>query len=282
MLPAVMRTITQGGTLMKALILAAGKGTRMKHLTANCPKPMLPVGGRPLLDHTVAWLRGHGITDIAMNLHHAGNVIVDHFGTGDAHGVRVTYSHEPQLLGTAGAAKKLDAFLDETFVVVYGDVLTNVDLNRLLDFHTRQRVEAGVAATISLALYRVPNPTECGLVDLSSDGRVQRFVEKPPAHLVFTELANAGILVCDPGVLEVVPRGRFFDFAHDLFPLLMLYGVPLFGQPIADDEYVIDIGTAAGYERANTRLAAHPVTAPAVTPAYVDLYRGATLQPPLG
>ena len=267
---------------MKALILAAGKGTRMKHLTANCPKPMLPVAGRPLLDHTVDWLRSHGITDIAMNLHHAGDVIVDHFGAGDAHGVHITYSHEPQLLGTAGAAKQLEPFLDETFVVVYGDVLTNVDLNRLLDFHTRQRVEAGVPATISLALYRVPNPTECGLVDLSSDGRVQRFVEKPPAHLVFTELANAGILVCDPAVLEVVPRGRFFDFAHDLFPLLMLYGVPLFGQPIADDEYVIDIGTVAGYERANTRLAAHPVAAPSVTPAYVDLYRGATLQPPLG
>ena len=83
-------------------------------------------------------------------------------------------------------------------------------------------------------------------------------------------------------LLEVVPRGRFFDFAHDLFPLLMLYGVPLFGQPIVDDEYVIDIGTVAGYERANTRLAAHPVAAPSVTPAYVDLYRGATLQPPLG
>lgn len=266
---------------MKALILAAGKGTRMKHLTAHCPKPMLPVGGRPLLDHTVAWLRRHGITDIAINLHHAGDVIVDHFGMGEVSGVHITYSREPQLLGTAGAAKQLEAFLDDTFVVVYGDVLTNLDLGRLVDFHTRRRVEAAVPATVSLALYRVPNPTECGLVDLSSDGRIQRFVEKPPAHLVFTELANAGILVCDPDALEMVPRGRFFDFSHDLFPLLMLHGVPLFGLPVADHEYVIDIGTVTGYERALAQLATGAPTHPLPVTALTDLY-GASMQRPVG
>ncbi|MEZ4555390.1 MAG: sugar phosphate nucleotidyltransferase [Caldilineaceae bacterium] len=106
-------------------------------------------GRSTFLDHTVDWLRSHGITDIAMNLHHAGDVIVDHFGAGGAHGVHITYSHEPQLLGTAGAAKKLESFLDETFVVVYGDVLTNVDLNRLLDFHRGGAWRAGVPATIS-------------------------------------------------------------------------------------------------------------------------------------
>src|SRR4051794_39082110 len=102
---------------MKALILAAGKGTRIGHLTQNCPKPMLPVGERPLLAHLVAWLRDHSITEIAINLHHAPEVITHYFGNGSDHGVALTYSYEVELLGTAGAAKQLESFLDETFVI---------------------------------------------------------------------------------------------------------------------------------------------------------------------
>ncbi len=235
---------------MKALILAAGKGTRLKNLTADLPKPMLPVGDRPLLGHTVAWLRQHGVREIAMNLHHAPGKIVDHFGDGAAYDVAITYSYEKELLGTAGAAKKLESFLDETFMVVYGDVFTNLDISRLGVFHENRRKNAGVEATFSMAVYRVPNPTECGLVELAGDGRIFSFVEKPPADQVFTDLANAGIAVCDPELLDLVPSGRFFDFAHDLFPLLLSQDIPIFARPISEDEFVIDIGTVSGYARA--------------------------------
>ena len=235
---------------MKALVLAAGKGTRLKHLTAHFPKPMLQVGDAPLLSHIVAWLRRHDVTEIAMNLHHAPTTITHYFGDGQAHGVSISYSYEQELLGTAGAAKKLQSFLDETFVVVYGDVLTNLDLTRLNAFHLSCREKCTSPYALSLALYRVPNPTECGLVELDDAGRIHRFVEKPPPDQVFTELANAGILVCDPAILTLVPSDQVFDFGHDLVPLLLSQGVPVFGQTILDHEYVIDIGTMAGYDRA--------------------------------
>ena len=127
---------------MKAMILAAGEGTRLRPLTLDRPKPMLPVAGRPLLDHIIAWLRHYGITGIAMNLHHRPQVVMDHFGNGADFGVHITYSVEEEILGTAGGAKRLSAFLDETFVLVYGDVLTDFDLGALVDFHRSRPKEA--------------------------------------------------------------------------------------------------------------------------------------------
>jgi len=233
---------------MKALILAAGKGTRLGELTADFPKPMLPVNGRPLLAHHVEWLRRHGVTRIAMNLHHAADVIRDHFGDGRRFGVEIVYSYEPELLGTAGAAKKLESFLDERFVVVYGDVFTNINLSQLAALHSNKVKGDGKGLTLSL--YRVPNPTECGLVDIDEQGAVRRFVEKPPADQVFTDLANAGILVCEPRVLALTPADMVYDFGRDLLPDLLTAGWPVWGIPIAPDEYVIDIGTPSGYARA--------------------------------
>lgn len=238
---------------MKALILAAGKGTRIGHLTQNCPKPMLPVGDRPLLAHLVEWAHSHGINEIAMNLHHAPEAITDYFGDGSRHNVAITYSYEAQLLGTAGAAKRLEAFLDETFVVIYGDVFTNLDLTRLHHFHQSRTQITGAAALMTLALYQVPNPTECGLVDLDETQRVTRFVEKPPAHQVFTDLANAGILICEPALLRLIPPATVFDFGHNVLPRLLALELPVFGQAITQDEFLIDIGTPAGYERAQAQ-----------------------------
>ncbi|MFO7633019.1 MAG: nucleotidyltransferase family protein [Caldilinea sp.] len=233
---------------MKALILAAGKGTRLGNLTADFPKPMLAVDGRPLLAHHIEWLRRYGVTEIAMNLHHAADVIRDYFGDGSAFGVAITYSYEPELLGTAGAAKRLERFLDERFVVVYGDVFTNVSLSRLAAFHHMRLNGADIGLT--LALYRVPNPTECGLVDIDERGAVRRFVEKPPADQVFTDLANAGVLICEPHVLSLVPADSVYDFGRDLLPRLLSDDWPAWGLPIAPGEYVIDIGTPSGYARA--------------------------------
>jgi len=235
---------------MKALILAAGKGTRLGSLTENYPKPMLSVGGQPLLAHHMHWLRSYGITQIAVNLHHAADVIRDYFGDGEQYGVELTYSYEPELLGTAGAAKRIEDFLDERFVVLYGDVFTNVDLARLASFHAAGLEGSDADAGLTMSLYRVPNPTECGLVDLDAAGRVRRFVEKPPPEEVFTDLANSGVLICDPALLLVVPADTVYDFGRDLLPKLLVDGYPIMGLPLAANEYVIDIGTPAGLARA--------------------------------
>ena len=238
---------------MKALILAAGKGTRLGELTAQRPKPMIEVGDRPLLAYLIDWLHGYGITEIGVNLHHNRNVITDYFGDGGEYGVSLTYSYEPTLLGTAGAARQLRSFLDETFVLVYGDVYTNLNLARLINFHRRKKralKQADSCRTLTLALYRVLNPSQCGLVDLDSNERITRFVEKPPVEEVFTDLANAGMCVVEPGVLDCIPSDVVYDFGHDLFPRLLAADAPLFGLPIAADEFLIDIGTPSGLARA--------------------------------
>jgi len=229
---------------VKALILAAGEGTRLRPLTLTRPKPMLPVAGEPLLAITIRMLRHHGITDIAINLHHHPETITDHFGDGTRFGVHITYSHEPELLGTAGAARKLAHFLDDTFVVVYGDVLTDLNYTTLVRFHRLK------GALVTLSVYHVENPTEVGLVGIDDQWRVTRFLEKPRPEEVFTDLANSGVLVCEPEILSHIPPDTFYDFGHDLLPRLLAAGEPLYGVPLADGEYLIDIGTPEKYQRA--------------------------------
>lgn len=210
---------------------------------------MLPIGGRPLLAHILEWLRRHGVEEVAINLHHLPHVVMEAFGDGRAFGLRIRYSVEETLLGTAGALSRfLDFFDQRPFYVVYGDLLTAVDLGALLQFH---RERGGVG---TVALYRVPNPTECGLVDMDETGRIRRFVEKPPLEEVFTDLANAGIYVLEPHVLSYVPKGQFCDFGRDLFPQLLAAGEPLFGYPIR--HYLLDIGTLEKYRQAQEDWAA--------------------------
>lgn len=216
----------------------------MRPLTLDCPKAMLPIAGKPLLEHTVELLRRHGITQIAVNLHHKPEVITDHFGDGRDFGVEIQYSLEDPILGTAGAVKKLEAYLDETFVVVYGDVLTNLNMRTLISFH---EIQGGLA---TIALYRVDDPSACGLVELDDHWQIVHFMEKPPSEEVFTDLANTGIFVVEPEVIDHIPSGTFYDFGHDLFPKLLEEGVPICGYPISDTDYVLDIGTADRYERA--------------------------------
>lgn len=234
---------------MQALILAAGLGTRLGALTADLPKCMLPVAGRPLVEHLVRLLVAHDVRDLAINLHHRPEAIVDHLGDGAALGARITYSREERLLGTAGAAKRLEHYFDGSFLVVYGDGFTNVDLGRLVRAHAA-RAHAGPHAT--LLLYRVPNPTACGLVDLASGGRVRRFVEKPPPHEVFTDLASAGILILDRELLGLVPADRESDLGRDLLPLLVRAGLAVYGEELLFGEYLVDIGTPESYCRAST------------------------------
>jgi len=239
---------------VKALILAAGLGTRLGALTADLPKCMLPVGGQPLIERLVRWVRRHGIEEAAINLHHRPAVVVGHLGSGERFGVRITYSFEEDLLGTAGAAKRLDWFLDGPFVVVYGDSFTNVDLSRLVRTHAARRTRG--APHLTMALQHVPNPTACGLADLDARGRVRRFVEKPAPSEVFTDVASAGLLVCEREILDLIPAGRPADFGHDVLPLALEREVPIYGELLRSDEYLLDIGTPAAYEQARLLAAA--------------------------
>jgi mannose-1-phosphate guanylyltransferase len=230
---------------MKAMILAAGEGSRLRPLTLTCPKPMLPVAGRPGLEWIVAWLRVHGVTELVINLHHRPEAVIDHFGDGAAHGVRIAFSREEAILGTAGGVKRVERLFTEPFVVVYGDVLTDLDLNTLIAFHRTH----GSEPHITLSLYHAPNPTECGIVGLDATGRVTRFVEKPAADAVFSDLANSGVLIIDPALMAYVPADTFYDFSNDLLPLLLERGLPIYGLPLAEGDYLIDIGTPEKYER---------------------------------
>lgn len=219
---------------------------------------MLPVAGRPLLEHLLEWLRSHGVREIGINLHHCPHVITEYFGVGGSHGVSITYSLEDELLGTAGAAKRMQPFLDQRFVVAYGDVLTNVDLGRLAACHTSGQEGNAPEPAVTMALYRVPDPTQCGIVGLDEGGQVTRFVEKPAPHEVFSDLAFSGVMVCEPFVLDYVPPGTPFDFGFDLLPVLLEQGVSVRGIEILPSEYMVDIGTLSGYLRALRTFSARP------------------------
>jgi NDP-sugar pyrophosphorylase family protein len=229
---------------VKAFILAAGEGSRLRPLTLTRPKPMLDIAGKPLLERIILWLRRYGIAEIAINLNYMPHTITGHFGDGSDLGVRLTYSHEDRLLGAAGALKKLEAWLDEPFVVMYGDILSNLDLGRVLEFHSRA---AGGERRVTSVVYEVPNPTECGIVQIGADYRIMRLIEKPAPNQVFSNLALAGVLVMEPAVLSYIPADTFHDIGHDLLPMLLAEKWAIYGTALAPGEHLIDIGTPEKY-----------------------------------
>jgi NDP-sugar pyrophosphorylase family protein len=225
---------------MKALIPAAGLGTRLGSLTRNIPKPMLPVGGRPLLEHIVELLRSHGITEIALNLHYKPDAILNHFGSGAAWGVRLRYSYEAELLGSAGTAlRHLAWFYPEPFLVYYGGVYSDAHLSGLMQRH----LISGAAATI--AVYQAPDPTRYGAVLFDKNGRVRSFVEKPPADGASSHWANSGIYVLNPEVLHFVTNIPS-DFESDVFPRLLDAGQMILAYPLTGT--LIDIDTPENYQ----------------------------------
>lgn len=225
---------------MKALILAAGAGTRLRPLTDSCPKPMLPVAGQPLLARTLRWLRRYGVAEAALNLHHLPDVVRAGLGDGARFDMRLRYAYEPELLGTAGALHSFPGFFDQTFLVIYGDLLLDLDLGDLVGFH-RER-----GALMTLALKRTATPHSQGMIELDAAGRVLRFVEKPPAW-DGGDTANAGVYVCEPEVAARVPPG-FSDFGHDIIPALLRSGAQVCGRPLRG--YLLDIGTPEAYAQA--------------------------------
>ena len=225
---------------MRAMVLAAGRGSRLRPLTDTVPKPMIPVAGRPLLEYVLRLLRRHGFDEVVINLHHLPEVITGTFGDGRALGLSITYSHEPELLGTAGAVRRVADFFDAPFLVYYADNLCNVDLGALW----RDHLEGAAAATIGVQW--MDEPTQRGILGLSPDGRVTRLVEKPRPEQVFPDyVVNAGVYAVEPTVLSHLGTAPAPDFSYDVFPALLAAGMPLRGHRLRGQ--VLSIDTPARY-----------------------------------
>jgi mannose-1-phosphate guanylyltransferase/phosphomannomutase len=228
---------------MKAVVMAGGEGTRLRPLTSNQPKPMVPIVGKPCMEHIVELLRQHGFEDIIVTLAFMPQAIRGYFGAGEAQGVSIRYSVEESPAGTAGSVKLAEDALDEPFLVISGDALCDIDLGKLVHFHQEKD------AIVTIGLKSVDNPLEFGIVVTDSDGRVERFLEKPSWGQVFTDTINTGIYVLDPEVLRHIPDDRPFDFSKELFPLLLEMGRPISGY--VADGYWQDIGNLDQYRQAN-------------------------------
>ena len=223
------------------MLLAAGQGTRLRQLTENLPKPMLPVGGRPLIEHTVRQLARYGVGEIAINLHRHPEAITTYFGDGSGYGVHIEYSYESQLLGTAGAVRKLGAFFDKTFFVLYGDNLTTCKLDQLALVHHEQ----GGLATIALFWRQDVSPHSA--VEIQPDGLITRFIEKPKLAEAPSHWISAGVLVLEPKVLEYIPVDRPSDFGFDIFPRLLAHGERVYGYCMGESEGLWWIDTPEDY-----------------------------------
>lgn len=232
---------------MQALILAGGKGTRLRPLTVYTPKPIVPVVNRPFLLYQIEVLRAAGITDITLSLSYQPDKIEHVLGDGSEFGVKLRYITEPSPMGTGGAYKFAADALGETTVVFNGDILTSVDITRIVDFH------AAKAAAATIALIPVDDPSRYGLVKTGADGRVQQFIEKPPADQLAglkVNTINAGIYILEPAILDIIAKDTNRSFEYDIFPDILKRELPFFAY-VMTGEYWLDIGTPASYLKAH-------------------------------
>ena len=231
---------------MKAMVLAAGLGTRLRPITYEMPKPMVPVLNRPVMEHILRLLARHGFTETIANLHWFPELIEAHFGDGSAFGVELSYSREERLLGTSGGVRNAAEFLGDSFLVISGDALTDIDLAAMRDFHASHD---GVA---TLATRRVRDTSQFGVAITGADGRIQGFQEKPDPAEALSDLANCGIYMFRSEIFDFFPAPGtskaagpddppgFADWAMDVFPALLEGDVPFYSHEI--DAYWNDIG----------------------------------------
>jgi len=226
---------------MKAVILAGGEATRLRPLTCNTPKIMVPVLNRPFLEHLVGYLKRHNIIDVILAVGKLPEQVESHFGDGSKFGVRIAYSTEDFPMGTAGAVKNAERLLDDSFLVFNGDIFTDIDLSEMIRLHRRSRAMA------TLALTPVDDPTIYGVVETDDRGRVKRFTEKPSWDKVTTNMINAGIYVLEPDVLNHITPGSFSMFERDVFPPLLESEHAIYSY--SSQAYWIDIGAPEKYLR---------------------------------
>lgn len=224
---------------MKVVIMAGGEGTRLRPLTCTKPKPMVPIVNRPVMEHIVNLVRKHNFREIAVTLQYMPEVIKDYFDDGRRFGIEMNYFVEDTPLGTAGSVKNAEDFIDDTFVVISGDALTDIDISKAVDFHASKR------AIATLVLKKVDVPLEYGVVVTNRDGRIQRFLEKPSWGEVFSDTANTGIYVLNAEVLRLFNKNERFDFSKDLFPMLLKNQLPIYGY--VTEDYWCDVGDIKAY-----------------------------------
>ena len=224
---------------MQAVIMAGGEGSRLRPLTSNLPKPMLPIANRPMMEHIIMLLRDHGITDVVATVQFLASLIRNYFGDGSDLGVSMSYAVEEVPLGTAGSVLGARDLLSGTFLVISGDALTDVDLDEVVSFHR----ERGAAAT--LVLKHVQDPLEFGIVMTGEEGRIERFLEKPTWGQVFSDTINTGIYVLEPEILDLIPPDQPYDFSSELFPAMLDKGLPLYG--FVTDAYWADVGNTDAF-----------------------------------
>ena len=223
--------------------MAGGEGTRLRPLTSNQPKPMVPIVGKPCMEHILELLKQHGMEDVIVTVAFLPQAIRSYFGDGSALGLDIGYSVEESPLGTAGSVRLAADRLDDTFLVISGDALCDVDLTKLIEFHREK------GASVTIGLKSVDNPLEFGIVVTDEAGRIERFLEKPSWGQVFSDTINTGIYVLEPEVLRHIPTDRPYDFSKELFPLLLEMGRPMYGFVL--DGYWQDIGNLDQYRQAN-------------------------------
>jgi NDP-sugar pyrophosphorylase family protein len=228
---------------MKAMIMAAGVGSRLMPMTADLPKPMIPMANRPLMENTVQLLHKYGFDSIIANLFYHTDCISNYFGDGQDFGVTMEYSREEELMGTAGGVKRCEWFLDDTFIIVSGDALTDIDLAELVRTHKQK----GALATI--ALKEVEDVEHFGIVITNEDGLIQSFQEKPRPEEALSRVANTGIYVFEPEIFRYIPAGQFYDFGKQVFPHLVQAGCPFYGVTV--NAYWCDVGNIGTYRQAN-------------------------------
>ncbi|MEN9936857.1 MAG: hypothetical protein RLZZ387_3436 [Chloroflexota bacterium] len=228
---------------MKAVVMAGGEGSRLRPLTINRPKPMVPIVDRQVMAHIIELLKSHGITEIVVTVQYLANVIQDHFGDGSSLGVKIEYSLEEQPLGTAGSVRNAEHLLQEPFLVISGDALTDFDLSKIIAYHTER------SATATITLTRVPNPLDYGVIIVDDKSNVRQFLEKPSWGEVFSDTVNTGIYMLSPEVFRHIERGKFTDWSKDVFPKMLRSGDSLVGY--VAEGYWTDVGTIEEYMRAS-------------------------------
>ena len=245
---------------MQAVILVGGEGTRLRPLTYGTPKPMVPVFGVPFLERTLSRLKEAGVDDVVLAAGYLPRAIVEHLGDGSRLGMRLEYVVEKAPLGTAGAIRNVAQYLHGPFFVLNGDVLTSLDLRAMMEYHRRK---GGLGC---MHLIRVEDPSPFGCVVHDGDGRIARFVEKPPPGTAETDEINAGTYLLEPAVLDAIPPGRNVSIERETFPNMLAQGAPLYSYTTAD--YWLDIGRPEQYLQAHfdvldRRLALGPLADPA-------------------
>lgn len=234
--------IQKGGIIVKAVVLAGGYGTRLHPLTYSTPKTMLPICDKPVLHYIIDFLSKQGFDEIIITTNYHEDQIKNYFGDGQDFGVKIYYPKEKEPLGTAGSVKNAEKYLDETFGVIQSDNITEISLAEALRYH---EAKAGIA---TISLVGVENPWQFGIAELNRKNQIKKFLEKPKPDECFSNLASTGLYILEPEILDYIPENTPFDFAKNLFPMMLKKGKRIYGYEA--EAFWVDVGKPEGYMKA--------------------------------